>query len=145
MRRWDIIGRGIGKGVGWFRCSPSCVEKGFPFHARRHARGTTKISETRSHMEMEGHPCRPSKWFNESRQAWDWIWLWRLCCRQRTVVTCRTRDIEGKCQRWREGEEKGEFSSSANLPKLSWNVPPYDVASSRETVIESHVSYFSRV
>lgn len=90
-------------------------------------------------------PCRPSKWFNESRQAWDWIWLWRLCCRQRTVVTCRTRDIEGKCQRWREGEEKGEFSSSANLPKLSWNVPPYDVASSRETVIESHVSYFSRV
>lgn len=24
-RRWDIIGRGIG--MGWFRCSPSCVAK----------------------------------------------------------------------------------------------------------------------
>lgn len=107
-RRWDIIGRGIG--MGWFRCSPSCVAKGptFPSPARVQPRKFRKRGATWKWTRKGGGGWPPSKWFSESRQAWDWIRLWRICCRQRTVVTCRTR--EGKCQRWRV-EEKGEFST----------------------------------
>lgn len=53
-RRWDIIGRGIG--MGWFRCSPSCVAKGptFPSPARVQPRKFRKRGATWKWTRKEG-------------------------------------------------------------------------------------------
>lgn len=74
-RRWDIIGRGIGKGVGGFVVLHLAWRKDrLPFphvDTRVEPRKFRKRGATWKWTRREegGQPCRPSKWFSESRQA----------------------------------------------------------------------------
>lgn len=54
-RRWDIIGRGIG--MGWFRCSPSCVAKAptsLPPRACNHENFGNEEPHGNGHGKREG-------------------------------------------------------------------------------------------
>lgn len=140
-RRWDIIGRGIG--MGWFRCSPSCVAKAptsLPPRACNHENFGNEEPHGNGHGKGgEGdHPLNGLA--NHAKPEIGSDFGGFAADRGRLGPGGRGRE-NVKDGGWRK-KESFRLSSSANLPKLSWNVPPYDAhASSRETMIESHVSF----
>ena len=129
-RRWDIIGRRISKGVSLFPvlCAvdhrEDLTESQILSFRGRHPRTTlrsTEISKTRR-IEMDTQPpFRFSKWFSKLRQAWDWIWLWWLCRRDRPV-TCSRAERRTLAKRGKKGKEFSTFELS-QFAKMSCSFP----------------------